>query len=704
MTVPRIPLRYRAGLFLVAVAMVLLPLIYLGLIGVVGWGGYLYATHGIDWFFPLVGGSRRVHYALMMLYAAPILVGALLILFLIKPLFTRWEVLSLSFPLRHEDNPELFALIGRICQALGAPIPSRVDVDFHANAHARFRAGLASFFSNDIMITFGLPLAAGLNAREFAGVIAHELAHVSQRAALRCGYVIDTVNGWFGRVVYQRDDLDEWLEEETNSSAFTLVAFGLARIGIALGRGLFWLLMMAGHFLSSFLSRQMEYHADDCALVIVGSESYLAMARRVHVLAISSATAMQRLKRRVDAKLPDDFSTYIAAVAAQCTGESQGRLHQQAQGSRARWFHSHPSNAERTAHARAANAAGLIEDTRPATALFGNFRELSRALTLQGYEWDLERRVSADDLFPVTAAERAVPDTSAEETAIKEYFRGLGFILHPLALDERAGKLLGFPSTWVQQHRDARAALEAAEISPLREALKAADATLLQALQADALAEAGAGVQADLFPLLPAGRAGDPELVAELRHALAEAERKIEPRTQTARTRLSCALQLLRTPAVAAAIPNTQQIQDEVTSLLHVLARVSEAFPALLELRREFSVLPTLLALRPQAADAPNVEPALHASVERAQSGMARIQQALGSASHPFTPDTDNLPLVDYARTKEFDADPARMVAHDASSHVEMLFALYYQVLARLVAIARQVEQQLDRAATDSVP
>jgi hypothetical protein len=163
-------------------------------------------------------------------------------------------------------------------------------------------------------------------------------------------------------------------------------------------------------------------------------------------------------------------------------------------------------------------------------------------------------------------------------------------------------------------------------------------------------------------------------------------------------------LQLLRTPAVAAAIPHTQRIQDVVTGLLHVLARLTAAFPALLELRREFSVLQTLLELRQQGGSAPDVEPTLQASAERARAGMTQIQQALGTASHPFSPDTDSLPLADYARTKEFDADPARMVAHDASSHLEMLFALYHQVLARLVAIARQVEQQLDRAAPGSVP
>jgi len=53
------------------------------------------------------------------------------------------------------------------------------------NAAAGFRRGAASFFGNDLVLTIGLPLVAGLSLREFAGVVAHELAHVTQKHGFR---------------------------------------------------------------------------------------------------------------------------------------------------------------------------------------------------------------------------------------------------------------------------------------------------------------------------------------------------------------------------------------------------------------------------------------------------------------------------------------------------------------------------------------
>src|SRR5699024_4661377 len=106
------------------------------------------------------------------------------------------------------DAPQLFALIGWICRSLNAPIPSRIDVDCELNASAGFRGGWRSLFGNDIVLTIGLPLVAGLNLSQLTGVIAHEYGHFSQGTAMRANYVIRRINLWFHRVVYERDAWD----------------------------------------------------------------------------------------------------------------------------------------------------------------------------------------------------------------------------------------------------------------------------------------------------------------------------------------------------------------------------------------------------------------------------------------------------------------------------------------------------------------
>jgi len=53
---------------------------------------------------------------------------------------------------------------------------------------------------------------AGLNLREFAGVLAHEFAF-HPGFGMRLSYVIRGINAWFARVIYQRDEWDLWLAE-----------------------------------------------------------------------------------------------------------------------------------------------------------------------------------------------------------------------------------------------------------------------------------------------------------------------------------------------------------------------------------------------------------------------------------------------------------------------------------------------------------
>ena len=123
-----------------------------------------------------------------------------------------------------------------------------------------------------------------------------------------------------------------------------------------------------------------------------------------------------------------------------------------------------------------------------------------------------------------------------------------------------------------------------------------------------------------------------------------------------------------------------------------------------MELRKEFAVLQALLAIRDRSADATAAGAALADSAERARGWMAQIQQSLGAASFPFPHPQGLVSLVDYAKTRNFHADPILMTQMEAESHLVMLLALYHRVLARLVEIARLVEAQLDCGATIGRP
>jgi hypothetical protein len=217
---------YQAGLILVAAAMVLLPILYVVIIGVAAWGVYFWATH-FTFLLTSPSGVWRLYLLKLAFYCGPLFAGAVMVLFMVKPLFARRAPRAQPLALNPIAEPVLFTFVAKICENVGAPLPNRIDLDCHLNASASFRRGARSFLGNDLVLTIGLPLVAALSMREFAGVLAHEFGHFTQALAMRLNYVIRSVNGWFGRVVYERDAWDLWLEElaETESTLMAIRFF-----------------------------------------------------------------------------------------------------------------------------------------------------------------------------------------------------------------------------------------------------------------------------------------------------------------------------------------------------------------------------------------------------------------------------------------------------------------------------------------------
>ena len=94
-------------------------------------------------------------------------------------------------------------------------------------------------------------------------MLAHEFGHFTQGAGMRLTYVIRSINFWFARVVYERDEwdarLDDWAERARHPHRRSS---DLARLFVWLTRRILWVLMMVGHVVSGLLLRQMEFDAD----------------------------------------------------------------------------------------------------------------------------------------------------------------------------------------------------------------------------------------------------------------------------------------------------------------------------------------------------------------------------------------------------------------------------------------------------------
>lgn len=260
---------YKFALTLAAMLVVMLPLVYIAIMALVGYGVYYHAVNHTG--LLTVTGTRyvRARVALFFLYLAPIVGGVLVIGFMLKPFLAPRRSRDVGPTLTANDEPLLFDFIARLCRKLGAPFPRRIEVNCDANAAAGFRRGWLSLFSNDLVLVIGMPLAAKLDVAQLAGVIAHEFGHFRQRTTMRLSYIIRSVNGWFARVVYERDSWDASLHECFYSGVWQLSALcWLLRGFVWLTRRILWALMMVSHTITCWLSREMELDADRAQAVI----------------------------------------------------------------------------------------------------------------------------------------------------------------------------------------------------------------------------------------------------------------------------------------------------------------------------------------------------------------------------------------------------------------------------------------------------
>jgi Zn-dependent protease with chaperone function len=390
----RTTLTYRIAAVFVTVVMLILPVIYLAMIAGVGYLVYYHAIYHAE----MIPKLRNV-WAMLFAYAGPIVAGVILLFFMVKPLFaprSRYEPL-VTVELGQE--PLLYSLVTRIARAVGAPEPKRIDLDANMNASASF----GSFLGGDLVLTIGMPLAAGMTINEFAGVIAHELGHFSQGVGMRLSYVIRTINHWFARVVYERDDWDESLVRACdNGDRLTLILY-LARLCVWITRGVLWLLMAFGHAISCFLMRQMEYDADRYETRLVGSDVFVATSRRLLSLDVGAGGAqILMIQSWLQARrLPDDLSELMTKLAA--GPESKVReLEQETAMRKTGTFDSHPCHADRVRAAKRENAAGVFHLAGPATALFSNFAKMSGRVSFKFYRQIFGKEVERGNLIPTS--------------------------------------------------------------------------------------------------------------------------------------------------------------------------------------------------------------------------------------------------------------------------------------------------------------
>ena len=342
---------------------------------------------------------------MMAVVLTPTVAGSVIVLFMLKPLVAPRGRRMHPIKLLPQAEPRLHSFIEKLCAIIGAPLPSRIEVDCNVNASASLSGGLRGFFTGKMTLTIGLPLVSGLNLREFTGVLAHEFGHFTQGGAMRVAYIIRSVNAWFYRVVYERDRLDELLVGSMFTGVGVLSMVGVfANIAVWFSRLILKALMYLGHAVSSYLLRQMEYDADACEARVVGCETYEATTRRIAVLARTADDLRNDVMSqwRENLHLPDDFPALFERRLANLPHAQRERYESDLLAEKLSWADSHPTAVQRIAAVQRTAEPGVFTLPGAALEIFDNFGPLSQAVSVAHYEDDLDLLVNPNLLDPVS--------------------------------------------------------------------------------------------------------------------------------------------------------------------------------------------------------------------------------------------------------------------------------------------------------------
>ena len=98
-------------------------------------------------------------------YLGPIVASAILLLFMVKPLFAPAPEPDRSRVLTPQEQRLLHRFVRRLCLVIGAQPPSEIRVNSQVNASAGFRRGWLGWLTGELVLTIGLPLVAGTSSK-----------------------------------------------------------------------------------------------------------------------------------------------------------------------------------------------------------------------------------------------------------------------------------------------------------------------------------------------------------------------------------------------------------------------------------------------------------------------------------------------------------------------------------------------------------
>ncbi|WP_455207615.1 M48 family metalloprotease [Kaarinaea lacus] len=697
-TVPKVelPNSYKAGIVAVGIAMVLLPLIYVGLIAVLGYSVLSHAVSNGSWIQSL-GYKFGV-----IAYITPIVAGLTVILFMIKPLFARPVAAATTIKLDPLKEPIFFHFVNKIAMAVGAPRPKQIEVDCQVNASASFRKGLFSFFGDDLVLTIGMPLLDGFNARQLAGVLAHEFGHFSQGVGMRFHYLTYKVNSWFFNAVYLRDSWDEKLEQVAEEAdGWISVVLNAARGGVWATRKVLYGFMMAGHAVSSYMLRQMEFDADRYEAHMAGSQQFRDTTLRLQRLGVAFQVSHDQLAQAwEDKKLVDNLPRLIVHNAEQLPEELDHALLSQMREKKTQVYDSHPSDNERIENAMAQQARGVFELPRASRDLFKSFDVIAKQVSNSYYAHELGLEFDRNKLIDVNQVVQITRENEKQQEAYHQYFKDMTPVFElPISVNIFDTSKVDWDDL-AEQYRQVNEQI-VDQIGQRRHLMVQANDSYdkYQKLRAiDVFRECGFVMFPEWFGMDEQTFAKYREMIPKLEQTWQHAMQQLNGMFELNDQRLSIALTLLNHPKLID--KNTDHAQhlktrNRLSLLINNIKRNAEYIT---DFEFKHFKLAALLTCAPLMGQKPEPMPGVvKALVEDVKQAYEQLNAAMGRLDYPFVAEGEHLTIADYIAEfltqKNHAASEVQFYMHNGTMILEKLESIYARIISGLANIALSIDQ-----------
>lgn len=692
----KITLSYRFWLLVVTLSMLVLPLVYIGVIAASIYGLYYHISESLA-----VIGQARSFYIVLFLYITPIIVGGIVILLMLRPFLYLFEKGQQKIILVRQKEPLLFAFVDKICQLVGASVPARIEIDSQVNASASFRRGMISFFGNDLVLTIGMPLVAGLSTRQLAGVLAHEFGHFAQGAGMRLTYVIRTINYWFTHAVYHRGSFDQKIEKWSQAGNFGVI-FLIAQGFIWLVRKILWVFMIAGHAISGSMLRQMEFDADRYEIRVAGSDEFEVSTTQIAMLAYAMETMYSDLYSTWEQHeyLVDNLAESVMDKCRRLPKDIKDEISLDIQNSETQIFDTHPSDKERIDSAQHEASPGVFTLNLPASCLFSDFNTLAKRTTLKHYRDDLELHVVAEQLVPLAKIKGNVETEQAKHAATDRYFGGAFNIYIPFELSEaiptceKTEEILR--KEWMQAMKEQSQSIPRAKSD--NELWDKDDDRYYDALAAKTLLNVGFDINPRDFGL--SSKESD-SVQRQLNSYIVRQEKTSEKLADYYRSigvRMAVTLVLCYRQQ-RGEIKGGQDMLAEANKLLPLLPRLQYAVSQLRALSENKVVMHTLFHSLDNAGDREQqMIDILHREAAQVVERLATIYATLKKHKYPFEHARGEIVLNQYLFSKPpLELEPSETFA-ELSEVGDKIALIYSRCVGHLAMIAEAVEHQLGLA------